>query len=128
MRQKEPIRLNPVYVPFYQNPKKQRECAVDADKIMTIVQEYFGIDREMMLKKTRRQAILYPRQICIWLMDKYSLQTLPGIAIIFGYCDSTCVSHCLKAVNNYISYDEKVKQQIDFLEQKIKEQHGNTNS
>lgn len=111
--------MNPVYIP----PYGKKECGgpyVEADTIMNIVQEYFGITRDVLRQKTKKQSILYPRQVCIWLLAKYSAQSLGGIGVIFDHADHTSARNAVIAIDNYLTYDDEVKRQIQLLSEKVK--------
>ena len=85
---------------------------------MSVVQNYFGVSRDDLLKKSRKVHVLYPRQVCQWLMDKWSAHSHKGIGVIFEQ-DRTSVYNSIGAIDNYMACDDKVKEQIQALEKLI---------
>jgi chromosomal replication initiator protein len=116
--------MNSVYIPAYKNKKVDRNTVIQTDKIFSVVQEYFGVSKDVLMSRTRKVSISYPRQVCIWLLSKYSCHSVPGIAVFFSFKDSSSALNAVKSIDNYLATDEKVKEQISLLEEKLK--NGNT--
>jgi chromosomal replication initiator protein len=85
--------------------------AIDAKKIMTAVESHFNITTDDMIRKCRRTEILYPRQVAMYLLAHYSCLTLKSIGVIFSK-DHTTVIHSMEVIDDYLSYDDLVKEQI----------------
>src|ERR1700753_4142 len=107
--------MNNAYIPKYGRKSEVRKDYVPAEKVMRIIEEYFGLDRETMLMKTKKIAVAYPRQVCIYFLNKYSAHSLRGIAVIFGLKDGGSVSGALKAIQNYLDTDQHVVNQFSEL-------------
>ena len=113
--------MNSAYIPRYSNRTIERDKIVPTEKIFQVVEDYFGITTEIMMTKTRKTIIAYPRQVCIWLLAKHSCHSVPGIGVLFGFKDSSSAVNAVKSIDNYLATDDNVKEQIDFLEQKLKQ-------
>lgn len=112
--------MNSVYIPAYKNKKIDKDKIIPTDKIFSVVQEYYGLSKEVLMSKTRKASVLYPRQVCIWLLCKHSCHSLPGISVFFGFRDHSSATNAVQSIDNYLATDEKVKEQVDYLEKKLK--------
>ena len=114
--------MNNVYIPsgvpsgLSKNSDKSK---IGANVIFKIVEEYFGIERTDLLNKSKKIYILYPRQLCQWLLWKYSAHNPTGIGIMFGQKDYSACLNSINAIEAYLDTDEKVVAQIEELEAKL---------
>ena len=109
-----------MYIPRCSKRKADRSEIIESDLIFKAVQDHFGITREDLLKKSKKIVIVYPRQVCIYLLAKYSIHNIPGIAIIFGQADHSSALNSVTCIENYLSYDERVKEQIETITKMFK--------
>ena len=112
--------MNNVYIPKSQKNNTCREGIYQSDQIFKLVEEYFGVTREHLLTKKRTPLYLYPRQVCQWLLWKYSVHNAKGIGVLFDQCDNTASENSVKAINRYLDTDDLVRKQIEELERKLK--------
>lgn len=108
--------MNSAYIPRYRNKEPNRDHIIDAEKIFKVVEEHFGITRETLMQRSRKVVVVYPRQVCIWLLYKYSIHNARGIGAFFGHVDNSSSLNSVKVINDYLSTDERVKNQIAELE------------
>ncbi len=91
---------------------------ISIEDIQKIVSEHYGVNTNLLRDKTRKQEVVLPRQISMYLsksMTKYSLKT---IGLHFGGRDHTTVLHALNTVNLMIEQDEHLRETITTLKQK----------
>ena len=86
------------------------------DYILNKVAEFYGITREIMLSKTRKREILFPRQVSMTLIMKHTNCTLAFTGGLCGGYDHATVLNAKKTVNNLIDTDRKVRETIASLE------------
>jgi len=80
------------------------------DKILQIVSEYYGINKNDILQRTRKVHIVEKRQMLHYVLrEQYSFER---IAFLTGYDHSTII-HSVKTIENYFETDKRVKQ--DYL-------------
>lgn len=115
--------MNNVYIPKTGREKMDRSTVQSVEKIFNLVQEYFGLTREQLTQKSKKHIIVYPRQVCQWLLWHYSAHNGKGIGIMFNQVDSTSCENALKAISNYLVTDPNVKGQIEELETKLKNEN-----
>jgi chromosomal replication initiator protein len=108
------------YVPKSRNKKISRDDILPSERIFQVVQEFFDVDREALLTKSKCRRIAYPRQVCIYFMDKYSFHDKAGISVIFGWKNANAAGGALKAMSDYIATDENVRDQIGEIEKILK--------
>jgi chromosomal replication initiator protein len=62
--------------------------------ICRMVEDYFGIERGLLMAKTRLRDIVIPRQIAMYLIRQHTPFTLSTIGHMFGKEHSTVVYAC----------------------------------
>lgn len=77
--------------------------------IKEIVCNFFGISKQQMDIKTKERDVVFPRQVCMALMRKYTTLSLAGIGARFGGYDHSTVMHAIQTVNNLFDTDEEFK-------------------
>lgn len=97
---------------------KSGAIATDDKTILNTIVEYFGISQSIILTKTRKREVVYPRQLAMYFMAYYTLLSLKQIGEMFGK-DHTTVIHSIDAIEGWASNDEKVREQIHQITQKI---------
>jgi len=80
---------------------------------------WFGITEEELLRKKRDREIVEPRQICMFLLYKYSGLPLKKIAKRMGGYDHTTVIHSYQKIRDLMDVDVRIRQTVQALEIKI---------
>jgi chromosomal replication initiation ATPase DnaA len=117
-----------VYIP---NARKKGDCncAFETEQIICMVEEYFEVHRSFFTQKSKKHGVVYVRQICQYLLAKYTQLTLGGVGEIFGQKDNASVVNSLQSIKNYVVTDENVRNQLSELENKLQSlinKNGNT--
>ena len=89
------------------------------DLIINVVCEWYGTTAEALKNRRRIRGIVEPRQICMFLLRRYSNLSLKEIGMKFGGFDHTTVIHSSDTVQDLMDTDEKIRQTIQALEVKI---------
>ncbi|HBP00823.1 MAG: Chromosomal replication initiator protein DnaA [Candidatus Moranbacteria bacterium GW2011_GWE1_49_15] len=87
--------------------------------IIEAVAQYFGIDKKDLINKGRKKEIARARQIAMYLMRKELSASYPGIGDLFGGRDHTTALHAYEKINKEIEFDEKLKEDVAILKEKI---------
>ena len=90
------------------------------DFILKVVQSYYQVEEDYFSKKTRRNDILYPRQIAMYLTKKNTKLSLNKIGQRFGNKNHATVINAVKKIQGYIDVDKQVKKQVADIQQIIK--------
>jgi chromosomal replication initiator protein len=78
----------------------------------------FGIGIDKLVSKSRKQEIVRPRQIAIFLSRKYTDQPLQFIGKSFNRYHATAI-HAIKAVEQGIKSKDVFFRQVEVLEKKL---------
>lgn len=99
---------------------KPTQVNITIDYILRTVCDYFGIAEDMVRGKTRKQEIVQPRQIAMFLSKEFTQSSLKSIGLHFGGRDHTTVIHACEAVKNQSETSEKYRMVLDDIRRKIK--------
>lgn len=98
---------------------------VAGEIVIQLVSDYFNTDMEQMKRVSRVRDIVWPRQVCMYLMAYYTPISLREIGELFNGKDHTTVIHSKDTVRDLMDSDPAVREQINFLVSKI-ERHAET--
>lgn len=87
--------------------------------IQEVVCDYFGIQKEQLLSKTRKREIALPRQLAMYFSKEYTTSTYARIGNEMGGKDHTTVMHAYNTIKDYSKVDKEVKKYIKDLKEKI---------
>jgi len=105
-----PLSLNEVKNLVRNSIKTKKSVSVE--NIIQVVADYFGIEPELILKKTRRKEVVRPRQITMYILrEDYSI-AYPTIGQKMGGRDHTTVIHSYEKIKNELKTDSELTQQI----------------
>jgi chromosomal replication initiation ATPase DnaA len=80
----------------------------DADRIVNIVEDKYGLPRGSVYKKTKKREIAEPRQISMILIDHTTEMTVRKIGSLFEL-DHSAVSSAKKAIRNFYETNAVVR-------------------
>lgn len=93
----------------------ENRLAKNADDVITIISDYFQVPATDLLGTSRRQEIVYPRQIC-WLLCKDVLKmSLEAIGEAFGGKNHTTIMHGVKKIEGLIRTDSATARNVHAL-------------
>jgi len=98
--------------------RKKPEITVPYIQQMTA--EHFKLTVEDLCGRKRTQAIVYPRQIAMYLCRKMLDVSLPDVGKFFGGRDHSTVIHSFDKISHEMEVDEKVRLVVDELETRIR--------
>ncbi len=96
-----------------------KKKGVQNDHIIEAVAQLFGVDKKDLINKGRKKEISRARQIAMYLMRKELNASYPGIGELFGGRDHTTALHAYEKINREIETDEKLKEDIAILKERI---------
>jgi chromosomal replication initiator protein len=88
-------------------------------KIALSVAEFYNISVEDLIKQSRRKEYVKPRQIAMYLARKELSSSFPTIGDFFGGRDHTTVMHGVEKIENTVSSNESIKQEVDLILDKL---------
>jgi len=87
--------------------------------VLKIVSEYFDIDIKDIIGPCRKKNLTEPRQIIMYLMREELKLSYPVIGAEIGNRDHTTVIHAHEKINNNVKSNDKLRQDLNILKQKI---------
>src|SRR5438093_2420579 len=94
---------------------------VSVERIQETVIERFGISMQELVGDRRSQAIVYPRQVAMYLCRELTDSSLPKIGKKFGGRDHTTVIHATSKIAKLIQEDRSVYNLVQELTARIKQ-------
>jgi chromosomal replication initiator protein len=86
----------------------EREQAITAARIQQAVAAHFGLKISELRSKRRQQAVVFPRQVAMYLCRELTDASLPEIGRHFGGRDHTTVLHACAKIARMEETDESV--------------------
>lgn len=87
--------------------------------IQKIVADHFNINENLLRDKTRKQEVVIPRQISMYLVKELTNHSLKTTGLHFGGRDHTTVIHAINTVNLLMEQDEHMLETVKMLHQKV---------
>ncbi len=97
-----------------------RKVNITIENITSLVCESLKIDENKIRDKTRKKEIVFARQIAMFLSKDLTKSSLKTIGLHFGGRDHSTVIHACTSVEESLSKDLYVKELIENLRDKIK--------
>jgi len=91
---------------------------ITIDVIKKLVSKYYSISIDNIVSSSRKQSIVRPRQIAIYLSRKYTDSSLQAIGKSFNRYHATAL-HSISAVERGIKEKGPMQKQVEFLCQKL---------
>lgn len=88
-------------------------------EIIKIVSEFYNVNSEELSARSRKQEIVKPRQIAMYLMRSEINTSFSSIGEVLGKKDHTTVMHAVNKIQEDISLDKNIEQEIILIKQRI---------
>ncbi len=96
-----------------------RKGSISPKLITQIVAEYFNITTDDIIGSCRKKELVVPRQIIMYFMREELDSSFPSIGQELGGRDHTTAMHAHSKIKNKLIDDDKLKQDVILLKQKI---------
>lgn len=96
--------------------QKSRQVTIDA--IKQLICKYYNITPKDLVSPSRKQGIVRPRQVAIYLARHYTDQPLQAIGKSFNRYHATAL-HAIGTVEKGIRQGSPIKGQVDYLQKKL---------
>ncbi len=96
-----------------------KKINISIDLITKTVCEHLKIDENKIRDKTRKQEIVFARQICMYLSKELTPSSLKTIGLHFGGRDHSTVIHACSAIEEAASSNRFTKETIEIIKNKI---------
>ena len=98
-----------------------RRGGLTAKRLINLVAEFFDISVDDLTGSCRKKELVVPRQITMFLMRVEMSASYPNIGQELGGRDHTTAMHAYNKINNSLSSNDKIKNDIALLKQKMYE-------
>jgi chromosomal replication initiator protein len=92
---------------------------VESKKILEIVSSYYNISMDDLCGKCRKQGIVRPRQVAMYLLRKENNISFPSIGDQFGGRDHTTAMHACEKIEKLLEHDEELVQDLNFIRERL---------
>lgn len=92
---------------------------VDVAKILEVVRAHYNISLDDLCGKCRKQEIVRPRQIAMYLLRQENNISFPSIGNYFGGRDHTTAMHACEKITKLLERDEELAQEINFIRERL---------
>ncbi|RPI79368.1 MAG: chromosomal replication initiator protein DnaA [Desulfobacteraceae bacterium] len=96
--------------------------SIGIEIVKDLICRYFKVDPLMLRSKSRKKIYSYPRSIYIYLCRQYTPATVEEIGRSLNRKHST-ILYASETIENRLKMDRKIRNQIEFLSQKLKDTH-----
>lgn len=87
--------------------------------ILKAVSDFYDVTETDLIAKNRKQEVVKPRQIAMYLMRSELQYSFPGIGEKLGGRDHTTVLHACEKIMEILEKDEKIAEEIAFLKEQL---------
>ena len=98
-------------------PNKIKE--ITPTLIINVVAEHFGVKPEDITSKKRNSEFVQPRQVTMYLCNKYTQNSLANIGKILGKKDHSTVIHGIRKITADLEINEELRNKMDIITKKI---------
>ena len=96
-----------------------RSNQVTLQRIIELVTRFYGVKLSDLQSRRRHKSVTEPRQVCMWLARKWTRFSLEEIGGYFGGRDHTTVMHSIKAVDERISAEPAVADEVNSIDRQL---------
>lgn len=98
---------------------RPQQKSIDPQRVIEAVSVYYNLSLEELCGKRRKQEIVRPRQIAMYLLRKENNASFPAIGDQFGGRDHTTAMHACEKITKLLEHDEGLMQDINFIRERL---------
>jgi len=96
-----------------------KRSTIEPQEVVSQVAEAFGLSTDNLVGPDRRQEVVLPRQIAMYLLRVEANCSLPKIGETFGGRDHTTVMHACQKVTDLLERDDKLRRRVFDIREQI---------
>lgn len=100
-------------------PIPQKHVQISIELLQEVVSEELGITTNLLKEKTRKQEVVYARQIAMYLSKELTNHSLKTIGLHFGGRDHSTVIHAVSSVEKLLESDPNTKSLVQGVIEKV---------
>jgi len=93
--------------------------AVSIRQLIELVCDFYDLTIDEIMSKSREKRLAFPRQIIMYLLREELRCSYPTIGAELGGRDHTTAMHAYDKISRVIEEDEKTRQEINLIKQKV---------
>jgi chromosomal replication initiator protein len=101
-----------------------RSKRITIDVIKKLICKHYNLSVEELVSNSRKQAVVNPRQIAMYLARRYTDQPLQAIGRSFNRYHATAL-HSIGTIEREVKSNHAIREQIKYLSQKLDDGHSN---
>ncbi len=105
-------------------PKEDRARALTVEAIIQEVANAYKVSVEEMVGPSRKQEIVYARQIAIYLARELTDHSFPALGRAFGNRDHTTIMHAYRKVQELLAQAPLLRGEVDTLRSSIQQKYA----
>jgi len=91
---------------------------ITLELIKKIVCKYYNVSSEDLVSRSRKQSLVRPRQMAIYLSRRFTDAPLQSIGKTFNRYHATAL-HSIHSIEKGLKNDGSIRQQVEFFRQKL---------
>lgn len=116
---KQPITLDYVSRILSELISSGKKKGITHKHIIKVVASFYDISLEDLVAKNRKQEVVKPRQIAMYLMRSELQYSYPGIGEKLGGRDHTTAIHAYEKIAECLKNDEKINEEINAIREQL---------
>ena len=97
---------------------------LSVDDIISAVCNRYGVKAKELMSKSRKQTVVLPRQLAMYLIHKYTDMSYSQLGRLFGKRDHSTVLYACNQMAHRISVDKQFRREVEELEAALKSSGG----
>lgn len=92
---------------------------IKIEDILRIVSRHYAVTRADIVSQRRHRAVVWPRQIGMYLAKQLTSRSLPEIGRRFGDRDHTTVLHAIRKIDKELEGNARLRDELDTLKSQL---------
>ena len=88
-------------------------------QVIQVVAQYFDVQHEDLLGKSREKRLAFPRQIIMYIMREELKSSYPAIGNELGGRDHTTAMHAYDKISRELENNERFRQDFENIRQRL---------
>lgn len=89
------------------------------EQIQKVVADHFKVSENALRAKSRRQEVVLPRQVAMYLSKNLTRASLKTIGLHFGGRDHSTIIHACKNIERAVQADDSLREKVEQLEKQL---------
>jgi len=93
--------------------------SLTSKQLIQVIAEFYGLNLEDILGKSREKRLSFPRQIIMFLLRQELKMSYPNIGDELGGRDHTTAMHAFEKISREIENNLKLRQEMELIKQRL---------